>query len=55
MGLTRRHLLLIPALAALLCAPLYARYLPALVVPFALWWELGCIGFAAAVAFGFRR
>jgi hypothetical protein len=50
MVLTRRHLLLVPFLAAILCAPLYAHRIPAMLVPFGLWWEAGCIAFAAFVA-----
>jgi hypothetical protein len=50
MGLTRRHVLLLVPLAAILCAPLYARYLPPLAIPFAFWWEFGCIAFSALVA-----
>jgi hypothetical protein len=50
MGLTRRHVLLVVPLAALLCGPLYAKYLPPMAVPFALWWEAGCVAFAAFLA-----
>lgn len=50
MGLTRRHVLLVLPLAAILTAPLYAHHLPAMVVPFVVWWELGCVAFAALVA-----
>jgi hypothetical protein len=50
MGLTRRHVLLVVPLAALLCGPLYAKYLPPMAVPFALWWEVGCVAFAAFLA-----
>jgi hypothetical protein len=50
MGLRRRHALLVFPLAALLCAPLYARHVPAMAIPFSVWWEFGCIAFAALVA-----
>ena len=50
MGLTRRHVLLVFPLAAILCAPLYAHYLPPMAIPFFFWWEAGCIAFAALLA-----
>jgi hypothetical protein len=50
MGLTRRHVLLLVPFAALVCAPLYAHYLPPLAIPFVVWWELGCIAFSALLA-----
>ena len=50
MGLTRRHVLLLIPLAAILCAPLYGHLLPPMPIPFFIWWEAGCIAFAALLA-----
>ena len=51
MGLSWRHLLLVlPLAAGLVCAPLYARHLPPMAIPFAAWWELGCVAVAALFA-----
>jgi hypothetical protein len=50
MGLTRRHVVLVFLLAAIVCAPLYSRFLPPMAIPFAVWWEAGCIAFAALFA-----
>jgi hypothetical protein len=50
MGLTLRHVLLLFALGAIVCAPLYAHFLPPMAIPFVVWWEAGCIAFAALFA-----
>ena len=50
MGLRWRHIFLVLPLAALVCAPLYAHHLPPMAIPFYVWWECGCIAFAALFA-----